>query len=391
MSVLRSLHARPIVDSRGEWTLEVRAESAQGIVAWASVPQGKSVGSYEAASVEVKQAIENVHEIIAPALIGTDVTRQAEIDSRMREIDGTENKSKLGANAMLGVSLAAARLAAHENHLHLWQYIRALYGDAKQAPPPRLFVNMINGGLHAGNGLQFQEYMVIPKQENIWDAAQKCALLYGALRAQIKKELGNSSINVGDEGGFAPAVSDDQEPFRMFDEVLRSLKLRDAFDFGLDAAANSITARDGLGALYRQMRQTCGLWYLEDPFGEEEFSLFAELQRELGDSLLVTGDDLTVTNVKRMQAAHENKSCRGVIIKPNQIGTLTETLEAVRAARTWGWFVVVSHRSGETNDDFIADLAWAAGADGIKLGAPARGERTAKYNRLMEIESQVKQ
>jgi enolase len=250
----------------------------------------------------------------------------------------------------------------------------------------RLFVNVINGGRHAGNNLDIQEYLVIPKAENLREATRVAADFYRALREALAKRKGPLAANLGDEGGFAPNFKDNLEPLRIMKTVARALRVSGKVDFGIDAAASSMRRSAPRFALYAEMRRQFGIIYLEDPFPEDDFGAHAKLRAKLGKQVLVSGDDLTATNVARMEEARTEGSINAVIIKPNQIGTVSEALAAVRFARENGWAVVASHRSGETNDDFIADFAYGAQADGIKLGAPARGERIAKYNRLLEIE-----
>jgi enolase len=396
---IKNITASQILDSRGEPTIEVRLKLKNGISVAAAVPQGKSKGSFEAHYVSPEAAVRNVKKIIAPKLKRFDVTRQRNIDSLLTELDGTPTKSRLGANAILGVSIACAKAGAAAKNIPLWKYIGRLFGSNAQAAggavivkkekaaKPRLYINMINGGLHAGNNLRFQEYLVIPKAKNFSEAEEIAADIYQSLKDNLEKNKGKNAVNVGDEGGFAPNFKDALEPFVVIDRVARMVGLRGKIDFGLDAAANDAGInKKELVDLYKSMIKKFGLLYLEDPLPENDFKGFAALRKELPRHVLVAGDDLTVTNLERMEAAHDAGSINALIVKPNQIGTITESIDAVRKARGWGWKVVASHRSGETNDDFIADFAVGVHADGFKLGAPARGERIAKYNRLLEIE-----
>lgn len=387
MSKIVEIKARKILDSRGEWTLEVATVTESGAQAVVSVPRGKSRGKFEAASVSVDEALHNVKEIIAPALKGFDSTNQQKIDKRLIELDGTANKSGLGANAILGVSLSSASVAAASQHLPVWRHIRELINLPAPKDPPRLFINVINGGLHAGNNLDFQEYLIIPKVSILTDAVRLGDMAYISLRDFLVENFGKSASLLGDEGGFAPEFRDNLEPFEILERSAADAGLLGKLDFGLDAAASNIQKDpEELKCVYQELRARHNLWYLEDPFGENEFDKFADLLKDWPNGL-ICGDDLTVTNVERMKTAAERQSVNAIIIKPNQIGTLTETLAAVRQARKYDWKVIVSHRSGETNDDFIADLAYGVGADGFKLGAPARGERVAKFNRLLAIEA----
>jgi enolase len=384
---IKSITARPILDSRGEWTVEVVLTLANGAHVMASVPQGKSTGSHEAETVSAAKAVQNIKKFIAPKLKGQDPRKQRGIDELLRILDGTPTKHRLGGNAILAVSIACAKAAALAERKPLWKYFRKLSGVP--ARKPRLFINVINGGLHAGNNLDFQEYLVIPRAKTFRESVMTGERIYHALGKTLKQSKGRSALNVGDEGGFAPNFKNNLEPFEVLQRVVRSLGFSKKVDFGIDAAASDIRmSHKKLVALYKTSVRKYPFIYLEDPFGEEAFIEFHELRSELPEKLWVAGDDLTTTNVRRMEKAHANQSVNAVIIKPNQIGTVSEAIDAVRMARKYGWAVIVSHRSGETNDSFIADFAVGVGADGFKLGAPARGERIAKYNRLLEIEGE---
>lgn len=383
MAHISYVDARKILDSRGEWTVEVEVFLDDGTRVFASAPQGKSKGAYEATSVSADEAVINLKQKIAPALVGVASENPARIDEILQELDGTKNKSRLGANATLGVSLAAVRAEALSKGLPLWKYIRNLLGvDIPPKSRLRIYANVINGGVHAGNNLDFQEYLIIPKTLNLDEAIEECSIIYQSLKSYLKEESKN--IGVGDEGGFAPDFKNNEEPFLILEKVVRKEGVK--VDFGLDAAASTISLnKKDLLSFYKEVSKKFDLAYLEDPFGEDDFNDFTALRREIGEKVAIIGDDLTASNVERMVIAKEQESVDGVIIKPNQVGTFTETLQAVRFAYGAGWEVIVSHRSGETNDDFIADFAYGINAHGIKLGAPARGERVAKYNRLLEI------
>ena len=395
MAKISSLDARPIFNSRGECALEVALGLANGEKVVASVPQGKSSGSYEAEQVECMLAIKSIKKAVSPKLKGLDPVKQEDIDKLLIDLDGTPTKKRLGGNTVLGASIAILRAGALSLNLPLWKHIRKLSGlkvkNYGEFVKPRLYVNVVNGGLHAGNNLDFQEYLVIPKARTYMDAAVLIQKLYETLKKQLIKYKGKSATNVGDEGGFAPNFRNNLEPFKIIQKVVKELKIENDVDFGLDAAASNISLSvSKLRAAYKELRKDFNLFYLEDPFGENDFEEFAKLKEELGDDVLIAGDDLTTTNTERMRRAKEKGSINSVVVKPNQIGTVTEAIEAVKLAREFGWAVVVSHRSGETNDDFIADFAYGVGADGFKLGAPVRGERVAKYNRLLKIETEVK-
>lgn len=396
MGTIANITACPILDSRGTWTVEAAVTLKNGITARASVPQGKSTGAHEVVSLPADMAVKKIEKDIAKKLKGKNAAHQQAIDDIMIKLDGTETKRRLGGNAILGVSIACAKAAAEEKNIPLWQHIRTVSGlevknIKKGVMYPRLFVNVINGGQHAGNNLDFQEYLVIPKARSMRESVATAARIYHALGDYLAKTKGRHARNIGDEGGYAPEFRDNLEPFHIIKSIIADLKIKNV-DFGLDAAATGIAlTRDELTQAYHHMRKNYPFIYLEDPFGEEEFATFAELKKSKDmEGVMITGDDLTTTNVRRMERAHAEGSINAIIVKPNQIGSVSEALDAVRAARTYKWGVVVSHRSGETNDDFVADFAYGVGADGLKLGAPARGERIAKYNRLLEIEREIK-
>jgi enolase len=383
---------RPILNSRGEWTIEVTLRSGE-LTAIASVPQGESRGAYEAVSVSADQAVKNILEIIAPVMVGQKLGDQNSLDNKLKESDGTATKERLGGNALLVVSMVYARLSARAENLPLWQYLRHLsttpsVKDAQHSVSPRLLSLMIEGGLHAPGASPFQEYLVLPRTTTIIESVNIVTKLYSALRQLISDRFGPGATHLGDEGAFAPLIADPLAPMSLIMEAARVAGLDDKFDLGLDAAADNVfLSPEELNTFYDQARANYPLCYLEDPFKENELDNFASLLAKSNKELMIAGDDLTVTNVERIKLAQAKGSINAMIIKPNQIGTVTETLEAVKLAREYGWKVIVSHRGQETNDDFIADLAWGIGADGIKLGAPARGERVAKYNRLLEIEA----
>jgi enolase len=392
---ITSLSARKILDSRGMWTVEVTLTTKDGIRAVASAPQGKSTGSSEARALPAAQAMRNVNERIAPWMRRRDFKDQVALDVFLCELDGTPSKAKLGANATLPVSVAFARATALAEHIPLWRLIRANMGGNvavknNQFAHPRLFINVINGGLHAGNNLHFQEYLIIPRCRTIAESVDIGVKLYQALGVTLEKMKGKNAVNLGDEGGFAPNFKNDLEPFWIIRSVAKRLRLENKIDLGMDAAATDIKmiSDKKLAQTYLKLVRDDKLKYIEDPFSEKDFLAFAALNLHFKGKLWITGDDLTTTNVRNMEKAYAEESVNAVIIKPNQIGTVTETLAAVRLARKYGWAVIASHRSGETDDDFIADFAYGIRAEGLKLGAPARGERIAKYNRLLQIESE---
>lgn len=390
MSKISTISAREILDSRGDWTIEAKLSLESGFAGSASSPQGKSVGSNAMVCIPASEAVLKVEEDIKNELIGENFESIKELDEFLIKFDGTENKENLGANTMLAISIAFSRALSGERELFLWRLLKEEYADkVNENKTPGIFANLINGGLHAGNELAFQEYLIIPKEQKIKKATEKIILVRERLKNLIEEEFGFGVTGLGDEGGFAPPFTDEEEPLEFLSEAIENAGLEREIDLGIDFAAENIDApEEDLLHIYEDISRKYNLFYMEDPFAEEEFEWFSELLKNSRAGSLVVGDDLTVTNVERMKEAKERESINSVIIKPNQIGTITETLNALKFAKENDWFRVVSHRSGETGDSFIADLAFAVGADGIKIGAPARGERVAKYNRLLEIEGE---
>lgn len=413
-SKIKSIKAREILDSRGNPTLEVELHTGSGVFT-ASVPSGASRGRYEAVELRdggkryrgkgVPKAVRNVNEIIAPKLKGKDVTRQKEIDEAMLELDGTENKSRLGANAIVGVSMAVCRAGAAAKKIPLWQYLGGeLYKlpTVNQLPAPCF--NIINGGAHAGNDLDVQEFMVVPQGKNFTENLQIGTEIYHELKSVLKQTYGRLATNIGDEGGFAPPMKDTWEALDAIIKATENLGYKNKIKIILDVAAsqfygsgkyrmkNAVFTREGLLNFYEDLLNRYPIIGLEDPFAEEDWEGWQKLNVKCQMSKiksLIIGDDLLATNPKRIKMAKEKDACNALILKVNQIGTVTEALEVAALAESYGWNIIVSHRSGETCDDFIADLAVGIGADYIKAGAPARGERVAKYNRLLEIEEEV--
>ncbi len=410
MAGITSVRARQIFDSRGNPTIEaeVRTKRAVGI---ASVPSGASTGAGEAKELRdggrsyggkgVTNAVMAVNAAINRRLRGHDAQDQQDLDEELIELDGTPDKRRLGANATLAVSLAAARAAAAENDTALYTHLQSLCNGALALPTPSF--NIINGGQHAGNQLDIQEYMVLPVGAKSFAEAMRIgAEVYAHLRSTLAKKFGKAAVNVGDEGGFAPPLSCPDEPLRFIRDAVEECGYARKAALGIDAAASSFW-RNGtycvegetlspskLLALYESWIGEFGIVSIEDPFHENAFDDFARLaSSKAARGTQIVGDDLTVTAVGRIRRAIERKSCDCLLLKPNQIGTLSEALEAARTAEAAGWNVMVSHRSGETDDHFIADLAVALGTGQIKAGAPCRGERLAKYNRLLRIEEEL--
>ncbi|MCX7589381.1 MAG: phosphopyruvate hydratase [Patescibacteria group bacterium] len=381
---------KKILDSRSNWTIELELYNEKNIGVKSSVPSGKSTGKNEVFNLDPDQAILKAKYIFSK-IKNKDFKSQQEFDHFLISLDKTVNKSYLGGNTILAFSYCFAKLNAYFKHIELYDYFNNLVNlkNLKIKPKmPYLFVNVINGGLHAGNNLKFQEYLIIPKTNDILKAINLARILYLELGKELKKIKGNNATNIGDEGGYAPNFKNDFEPFEIISKILKKLNLDKEFYFGLDAAANSINlSNDKLEKFYLKLIKKINLIYLEDPFAEEDFEQFKKLKLKL-KNVYICGDDLTTTNMNSFKKADSENSINSVIIKPNQIGTISETIEAIQFAKQKNWWIIVSHRSGETNDDLIADLAYGVAANGFKLGAPARGERVAKYNRLLEIANQ---
>ncbi len=410
MAKIKKIKAREILDSRGNPTIEVEVETIKGI-SRAIVPSGASTGSHEALELRdndfrylgkgVLKAVNNVNLIIAKKLIGKDPINQKEIDDIMINLDGTPTKSKLGANAILGVSMAVCRAAAFEQGIPLYKHLQQI-SKSKKLVIPTPAMNIINGGKHAGNNLDIQEFMILPTgTKSFSEGLRVCAETYHHLKKVILEKHGKNAINVGDEGGFAPPIKNIEEALNLIEDALSEAGHADTIQIGLDCAASefytnfnysfegkSIT-REKLTFIYEQMAQKYGIITIEDPFHEEDFDGFSNLTEKIGNKVQIVGDDLLVTNVDRIKTAIAHKSCNALLLKVNQIGSVTEAINAANLARNNEMKVMVSHRSGETEDSFIADLVVGLGVGQIKSGAPARGERTAKYNQLLRIEEEL--
>ncbi|RJQ35711.1 phosphopyruvate hydratase [Candidatus Microgenomates bacterium] len=418
MSKIKLIKAEEILDSRGNPTIETTVVLNDNTTASAACPSGASTGTYEAVELRDKdekrfrgqgvlKAVDNVQNIIAPKLIGMDPTKQSEIDRAMIDLDGTQNKEKLGANAMLSVSMAVSKAGAKSSMLPLFLYLRQfIRKENLQLKIPTPLFNLINAGKHSDCGLDIQEFIVIPASSRSYSEALSIgASIYKFLKDSLKTN--NLSTLVGDEGGFAPKLNNNMEALALLKDAVSLSQHKLGFDvfLGLDAASNSFykggqynikdkptsLSSNELITYYDDIRKKFGLLYLEDGLSEDDWEGWTKLSSEFSQNTIVTGDDLTVTNLYRLQMAINKKAISGIIIKPNQIGTVIEALAVVEVARQAGLKIIVSHRSGETNDDFIADFAVAVSADYVKFGAPARGERVAKYNRLLHIEQQFKE
>jgi len=401
------IRAREVLDSRGNPTIEVEVETEGGASGAAIVPSGASTGLYEAVELRdggsryhgrgVLRAIESVSKAIGPRLIGVDAREQVQIDRIMIELDGTENKSRLGGNAVLGVSIACAKAAAASQELQLYEYVS---GDGPGLLPVPFF-NVINGGKHAGNRLDFQEFMVVPAgAESFREALRMGSEIYHSLKERLKEAHGRAAINVGDEGGFSPPMSRPEEALDAILWAVEEMGYGGEVSLAMDVAASSfyragegyrvagdVLNRSELIELYRELVDAYPIVSIEDPLEEEDFEGFAEATKALPIQIL--GDDLFVTNAARLRKGIQMGAANALLWKVNQVGTLTEALEAADLARRSGYAMQASHRSGDTEDPFVADLAVGIGCGQMKSGAPARGERTAKYNRLLRIEERL--
>jgi enolase len=411
MTTITDIWAREILDSRGNPTIEVDVVLEGGAMGRAAVPSGASRGEHEAIELRdgdmkrflgkgVQKAVANVNDVIGPALYGLDATEQVSIDKRMIELDGTENKSKLGANAILGVSLACAKAASETVELPLYQYIGG--PNAKVLPVPCL--NILNGGKHADNNVDLQEFMVIPSGAPSFREAMRYAVeTYHHLKAILKAK--NLSTALGDEGGFAPDLRSNEEALQLIVQGIEKAGYKPGEDIyiGIDAAASSFYIGDkyilkaegrendasGMIDFYESLIKRYPVIFIEDGLAEDDWDGWKLLTKRLGEKIQLTGDDLFVTNRKRLKKGIELKVANSILIKPNQIGTLTETLDTVEMAKRARYSCLFSHRSGETEDDILADIVVATNAGQIKSGAPARSERLCKYNRLMRIEEEL--
>ena len=415
--LIRDIFAREILDSRGNPTIEAEVLAGENIVDRAAVPSGASTGKYEAVELRdqeeryggkgVERAVENVNSCLAKAVIGMNVFDQKEIDRALCKADGTENKSNLGANAILGVSMAAARAAAKGLNIPLYRYLGGV--QAKKMPVPMM--NILNGGVHADNPLDIQEFMIVPVRETSFrERLRICAEIYHMLRAVLKGK--GLQTGVGDEGGFAPELADTKEALRTIRDAAERAGYRMGRDImiALDVAASELYIEEKGGYIfagegkkgepvvrtteemisyYEELVEEFPIFSIEDPLDEEDWDGWKKLTKKIGNRVQLVGDDLFVTNAQRLRKGIELGAANAILIKVNQIGTLSETFETIKTAQEAGYNVIVSHRSGETEDTIIADIAVAFNTGQIKTGAPCRSERVAKYNRLLRIEEQI--
>lgn len=428
MSKIEKIFAREILDSRGNPTVEVEIILESGIRATAAVPSGASTGTYEALELRdndkdrygglgVLNAVNNVNEVIAKEIVGMDAENQKEIDEKMIKLDGTENKTNLGANAILGVSLACARAASMKKNVPLYRYIaetfkmkastkdEAASGRKKFKLPMPMF-NVINGGQHSDSGLSIQEFKIVPNGIKTFKEQLRAG---SEIFHELKKILSSEgySTGVGDEGGFAPKLESNSKALEFINQAIEKAgyKKGEEVNIGIDSAAssffdeneekyifkpeNSMLTREMLINIYNDWISKYNVISIEDGLEENDWEGWAAMNEKMGEKAMLIGDDLLVTNVKRLKTAIEKKACNAALIKVNQIGTLTETIDCMKLAKKNKMKTVMSHRSGETTDDFISDLAVGAGAEYMKSGSLSRGERICKYNRLLRIEEEL--
>lgn len=416
---IKKIHARQIYDSRGNPTVEVDLETEKGLFR-AAVPSGASTGIYEALELRddnknvhhgkgVLKAVSNINDIITPALLpkNFDVVNQKEIDDFMLQLDGTENKSKLGANAILGVSLAVCKAGAAHKGIPLYKHIAELAGNNNIILPVPAF-NVINGGSHAGNKLAMQEFMILPTGASSFTEAMRMGSeVYHHLKKVINGKFGLDATSVGDEGGFAPNILNNKDALELIKSAIEKAGYTGRFEIGMDVAASEFykngkydldfknpnsdpstyLSPDKLADLYREFVNEYPVTSIEDPFDQDDWDAWTALSASV--PIQIVGDDLTVTNPKRIATAVDKKACNCLLLKVNQIGSVTEAINAHLKAKTNGWGTMVSHRSGETEDSFIADLVVGLSTGQIKTGAPCRSERLAKYNQILRIEEEL--
>ena len=397
---IESIVAKEILDSRQKSTIEVFV-TCEGVTDSFSVPSGASTGIHEAHVLDTNIAIEKVNTIIAPALVGKNIFDQQAIDDAMIALDGTKNKENLGGNSMIGVSIACAKTAAKVSGMQTYEYLRTLKQIKSSRRVPYFYMNLVNGGKHAKSKLAFQEYHIVPIENNPELALKMGVDIKNSLKDIIFYNLGANSVVMGDEGGFAVQIADIRKPLEFLVEAISRNGLDGKVRLALDVASSSFyqngkylvggneISKEELMATYGKLISEFNLLSIEDPFDEEDFDGFAVLKSN-HPKLIVVGDDLTVTNVNRLSESIQKGCVSGMIIKPNQVGTLSETLNTMALARENGIELIVSHRSGETMDTFIADLAYAFGVFGLKTGAPGPAERVSKYERLIEIHKEQK-
>ena len=415
---IEKICAVEVLDSRGNPTVQVKVEG-KGVEGIAVVPSGASTGSFEAIELRdndksrylgkgVRKAVDNVNKIIAPSLKGMNALEQIKIDKQLLELDGTNNKEKLGANAILGVSLAIAKLAANYLNIPLYSYLGGI--NAKKLPVPMM--NILNGGKHAGNTINIQEFMIVPIGAKDFNECMEMGVkVYHTLKRVLKEKKMNTAI--GDEGGFAPNLENDEEAIKLIIEAIETAGFKPGKEIALalDVAASEmyqeaikigkegsyyfwktrdLKTTEEMIEYFEDLIEKYPIISIEDGLAEEDWKGWAELNKRLGNEIQIVGDDLFVTNITRLKKGIQENAANSILIKPNQIGTLTETLDTIELAKRNGYKTIISHRSGETEDTTIADIAVAVNAGQIKSGAPCRTDRVAKYNRLLNIEHELK-
>ncbi|MDD5026477.1 MAG: phosphopyruvate hydratase [Candidatus Peribacteraceae bacterium] len=412
MSTITSIRARQILDSRGYPTVEVECELSDGSFGRSAVPSGASTGSHEALELRdgdkkfyggksVLKAVKNVTDILAPALMGKSADDQRAIDQTMIDLDGTSNKSKLGANTILGVSMAVCRARAGSEKKPLWQSLANHFGTKDPDLLPVPLMNVLNGGKHADSGLKFQECMIVPVGFSSFSDALRAGVETFHTLKKILAAAGHVTA-VGDEGGFAPRVKDASEAFSLLQQAIKEAGYTGKVMLAIDVAASEfhtsketyevdgkVLSSEGLTGYYQDLVKRYPIVSIEDSHSEDDWDGFAAMRRALGDHVQLVGDDLFVTNTMRIKQGIDQKAATAVLIKLNQIGTVSETVDAIRMTQDAGWKAVVSHRSGETEDTFIAHLAVGLKTGQIKTGSASRSERVCKYNQLLRIEEQL--
>jgi enolase len=414
MATIQTLFAREILDGRGQPTVECAIWLDNGVYAVSSAPSGTSVGKYEALDLRdkdqrmeglgVQKAVNNVNTIIAPAIQGKDPTQQEEIDKLMVELDGTEKHTKLGGNAMIAVSQVVMKAAAIASGVPLYYYMWQKYQMVPTLAIPTCIYSLIDGGSHGATNLDFQEFHIVPASHlDFLQSLEMATMLFRKLEAVL---ISKGAIHsVGLDGGYAPNLYNNTDAFEILIETIKNSPytyIQDLF-FGVDVAAGEFfnagkySLKDKsqpyspteLIEYYKNMRKLYHVFAIEDPFQEDDWQSWKELTSELGETSTIIGDNLLVGNKERTEKAIKEKACNAILIKPNQVGTLTETIEVIKVAQAADWQVVVSHRSGETNDDFIADFSVGVGANYVKFGPPNRGERISKYNRFLQVHTEI--
>lgn len=410
---IKLIKAREVLDSKGTPTIKVYIQTAS-VKSHFSVPSGVSEGKHEALEVRdkekryfgkgVKKVVENINQVIASKLKGEDVTKQEKIDRILIELDGTEQKSNLGANAILGVSIAVLKAAAKVRRIPLYEYIAGIFHKREKKttltlPEPSFL--MLEGALHGGNDLQVQEFMIVPRAKFFKEKMRMSSEIYHTLKLVLSNKYGKISTNVGYEGGFAPPLQTTEKALDIIMTALKRAGHTSRAKISLDIAASTFYQKNsykfedkiftgsGLLKYYSELCNNYPIISIEDPYSEEDWENFQLITQKLKRKIIIFGDDLLATNIKRIRQAEQSQACNGLLLKPDQIGSFSEAIEAAREAKKNKWKIMVSHRSGDTCDTFISDFAVGISADFIKAGAPSRGERVSKYNRLLEIEEEL--